>query len=227
MADAANDRPLGFADRTTPGRRAVDWIIAGMLVLIGLAIAGMGGLLVSVANRARFADWVAEGTVDPGPFTPAEMVDVLFAATWWGGIAVILAGLVVVVGGVAFGVGRHRIDRAGDAAEPPTFLANALLGAVVTVMTSFVPFSGAIGGGLAGYLETDDSWSGALVGGTAAVLLAVPFAIVLLALVAGLAAEGNAALGVVFLILSLVGFAFSIGVGALGGAVGAYLRGRR
>lgn len=214
----------GFSDRTSSGRRAVDWILVGLLVILGLAVIAIGGLLYRVADRDWIAELVADETIESNIITKPELVDLLFAGSVWGGIGVMLAGGVLVLGGIAFGVGRYRIDQAEPEVEPPTFRANALLGAFVSAVTSFVPLSGILGGGVAGYLQTDDTWSGALVGALSGLLLALPLVIVAGVLLFGLAAEGLAVFALFGLFLLLFALTFSIGLSAIGGAVGSYLR---
>lgn len=224
MSNTADNGAGGFSDRTSSGRRAVDWILAGMLVLLGFALVAVGGLLHRVADRDAIADLVAEETIESDIITEAELVDFLFAGSWWGGLGIILAGGTMILIGIAFGIGRRRIDRAGASADPPTLRANALLGAFVTAITSFVPFSSILGGGVAGYLQTEDSWSGALVGAFAGILLALPLAIVAAMILFGLAIEGLP----IFVLMGLIGLlfalAFTVGLSAIGGAVGAYIR---
>lgn len=215
-----------FGDRTTSARRAVDWIIAAVLILIGLVATTAGGLIVGLADRQWFIDLIEDETIDSDVITEAELVDLLYAGTWWGGTGVVVAGIAMLLAGVLFGIGRRKVDALEPGAETPTLVANALLGAFVTALTSFVPFSGLLGGGVAGYLETDDGWSGALVGMLSGALLAAPLAIVALLVMVGLAAEGLAIWALVLLLVLLFGFGFSIVIAGLGGALGAYLRSR-
>lgn len=216
----------GFADRTSSARRAVDWIIAVLLVLIGLAATGLGGVLVGVADREFFVDLVQEETVHSDLFTQAELVDIMHAGSWWGGVGVTIAGLAMVLAGVLVGLGRRRVDRLPPAEDPPTFVSNALLGAFVTGLTSFVPFSGLLGGGVSGYLESTDSWSGAIVGLAAGALLAAPIVIAGTVIAIGFVAEGLAVWGLLLLVALVFTMAFSIGVTAIGGALGSYIRGQ-
>ena len=55
-------------------------------------------------------------------------------------------------------------------------LVNALLGAVVSVILAFLPFSPVLGGGVAGYLERRD---GVRVGAVSGVITALPLALLL------------------------------------------------
>lgn len=226
MSASDDDVVSGFADRTTSGRRTLDWILAGLLVLLGLVIGAIGGLLIRVADRNTMAELVADETIESDIITQAELVDILFAGSWWGGLGTIAAGVVMIGIGLVFGFNRRRVDRAGAETEPPTLWANALLGAFVTAITSFVPFSAILGGGVAGHLETADSWKGALAGALAGFLLAIPVIIIGGAIVIGFTVEGLATTALLAIIALTFGSGFSIGLSAIGGAAGGYLRNR-
>ena len=103
---------------------------------------------------------------------------------------------------------------------------NALLGAAVSVVLSFLPFSPVVGGAVAGYLEGSD---GARLGALAGVFAAIPmfglFFLVGGALFAFLG-FGEAALGslaVAFAVVLLVA-AYSLALSTVGGMLGVYLR---
>lgn len=113
-------------------------------------------------------------------------------------------------------------------------LANALVGAVVTVVTApIVPGAPLVGGLAAGYLQrgdrTDGLRVGALSGGLAflpLVFLAVAFGGLLVGLV-GAGPPGAGLLGglgvTVLSLLVVVGLAYLAVLGAVGGWIGAYL----
>jgi Na+/proline symporter len=107
-------------------------------------------------------------------------------------------------------------------------LTNALIGAVVTVVTSFVPLSPVLGGGVAGYLQRGDTRAGAYVGAISGLLVAIPLAILgtLVAAVVTIAPEGGGGavlFALVFLTILLVSSVYSVAFSALGGVLGAYL----
>jgi ABC-type multidrug transport system permease subunit len=102
-------------------------------------------------------------------------------------------------------------------------LLNAVIGAVVTVLTSFVPVSPVVGGAVAGYLQQRDGPTvGALSGAIAAIPLLVVFGL-LFAFVAflgfGLAAE----LFAIGLFGLLAAFLLVLVISTLLGTVGGYL----
>lgn len=110
-------------------------------------------------------------------------------------------------------------------------LVNALLGAVVAVVLSFVPFSPALGGAVAGYLQGRD---GPRVGGLSGLLAAVPIAlfgvlaVVFLSFFVAVGPGASPLRGLVVLSLFLfVGVlmlaTFSVVLGAAGGVLGVAL----
>ena len=107
-------------------------------------------------------------------------------------------------------------------------LINALIGAVVTVVTSVVPLSPVVGGAVAGYLQRGDNKEGATVGALSGVLVTVPLAVIGTLLVAlfTIAPEGGGGLGLVlgvFLLSVLVVGLYAVSLSVVGGVIGAYL----
>lgn len=123
-----------------------------------------------------------------------------------------------------------RMPSPGADERAPHTLLNALLGAVVAVVLSALPFSPVLGGVVAGYLEGGDYRSGATVGAIAGLLAFVPFvaiAALVLAVFAGTAfpaAGVGAALWVSVILILLVAAVYTIGLGAVGGVLGIYVR---
>lgn len=110
-------------------------------------------------------------------------------------------------------------------------LVNALIGAVVTVVLSFVPFSPILGGGAAGYLQHGSRNEGVKVGAISGVIATIPLVLGVLLIVsiftivpAGMDGP-RIALGGLVLALGVFLFAgiYTIGLGAVGGYIGAYL----
>lgn len=196
-------------------RRAVDWVVAVLLVLVGLVGASLGVLLNGAADRSDIARMVAEGTIHSDALTDAELVDATHAVAWWGGLGLAVTGALLVVAGVGFVLLRRR-TRGTDAGLAGDTL-NAVVGAVVTVVASFVPFSPVLGGGVAGYLSGD---RGARVGALSGVVGALPVVVILGFLAVGLVAAGFAVVAVVALVTLLFAVAFFVALSALGGFVG-------
>jgi hypothetical protein len=113
-------------------------------------------------------------------------------------------------------------------------LLNALVGAAVTVVLSFVGVSPLLGGAVAGYLQRGDRMDGARVGAISGVLASIPFLLLLflalgfLGVVTGLPL-GPEAFGASLIGLVVVGFglfvalAWSVGLSAVGGYLGVYV----
>jgi hypothetical protein len=114
---------------------------------------------------------------------------------------------------------------------------NALVGAVVSVVTVFLPFSPVLGGAVAAYLEGGDRDRGLKTGAVSGVIASIPLAFVGLAVLlfvpfafaidpSGTAGAG--ALVFVFVVFVFVGVvaAYTVGLSALGGIVGIALLNR-
>ncbi len=110
---------------------------------------------------------------------------------------------------------------------------NAAIGAVVGLLTFFIPFSPALGGAVAGYLHNEPGRAGAVVGGVSGGLAAIPGTLVLFLgasvfLTAGITTAGPRAglVGAVLLLLfvALVVAVYTVALGAVGGWVGAFAR---
>jgi hypothetical protein len=107
-------------------------------------------------------------------------------------------------------------------------LLNALVGAVVTVVTApLLPFAAIFGGGVAGYLQRGDLAEGAKVGAISGGVAAIP-AFLFAWLVVGfflLGADPFFALGGLFAAMVFVFVVgYLVGAGALGGALGVYVQ---
>lgn len=109
---------------------------------------------------------------------------------------------------------------------------NALLGAVVTVVLSFLPLSPLLGGLLAGYLEGGDREAGIRVGSLAGLIALVPFLAIAVFFggllgffLVGTVPVRVGAIGIVlFLVLLVLAGLYTIGLGAVGGWLGTYVR---
>jgi hypothetical protein len=109
-------------------------------------------------------------------------------------------------------------------------LRNAAIGAVVTIALSFTGFSALLGGAVAGYLQREPPKRGARVGALSGGIAVLPVLMVLalgfvllLGQPTALGIPGAMELLIVLLIFPL-SIAWIVGLSAVGGYVGAYLR---
>lgn len=105
---------------------------------------------------------------------------------------------------------------------PNTWI-NALIGAVVTIVFSFTMISPVLGGAAAGFLQKND---GVRVGAISGLIAVVPVILSALGLVGlfGLISI-PAAIGIVVILLALILIpVYVIGLSALGGYLGVYIR---
>lgn len=114
----------------------------------------------------------------------------------------------------------------------PNTLLNALIGGVVGVVFSFIPFSTVLGGGVAGYLEGGDTTSGAKVGALAGLVTFVPLVFIVLVLLAVMPVMSGPASGfgvqlalwVSVLFVLLVVAVYTVGLSLVGGILGVYVK---
>ncbi len=122
---------------------------------------------------------------------------------------------------------RGRSGWGGDDGDSNT-LVNALIGGAVAVILSGIPFSPVLGGGVAGYLEGGDYGTGATVGALAGVVAFLPFVAILgfLLLAVPLFPSPSVGIGIGLLgiVVLLFAGAYTVGLSAVGGAVGIYVR---
>lgn len=109
---------------------------------------------------------------------------------------------------------------------------NAIIGAIVGVVLSFLPFSTVIGGVVAGFLEGPNKRDGMIVGALAGAITFVPIAGMAALMigvlgfemsVAAAPTEGFAVAVFVILLLTLFLLVYTVGLSLLGGYLGAVL----
>jgi uncharacterized membrane protein (GlpM family) len=114
-------------------------------------------------------------------------------------------------------------------------LLNALLGAVATiVLTPFVPFAPTLGGVVAGYLEGGDRSDGLRVGAVSGIIALVPLFLVMFLIANFFAFFFLGAMGpgrmmggfglVALVFLGVFAVTYTVGLSALGGWLGNYIR---
>ena len=237
MASTATDTVSGEIRPTEGLPAVVDWLLAAFVALVGLAILAGGSALTFVVDRPLITDLVAAGDLRMDFLSTADTVEVGLTTAKWTGIGLIATGAIMVVAALAFVLVRRnaRAEAAATGGHPSDYAANALVGAVVSVLASFVPFSPAIGGAVAGYLERGESERTVGVGALSGTVLMAPVLAFLVVLTIGLvlamfAVEaGGLAVAVMaaMLFAMLVVLVSGAGLGALGGYVGGKIAGDR
>lgn len=227
--EAIHDSDSTYPDvPDVPG--VLDWVLGGLITVGGLLFAFAGLLVYTVATRETVEAVVSAEDFQVEGMTEPEFIEVTLSMLPWLAAGLLLTGLAMTVLGVAYLVHRRRVRRRAARGEPTSdYLAHALLGGVVSALTSFIPFSGVIGGGVAGYLERGDSHRTISVGAMSAVVMSAPFLIlglfVAAGLVAGFAAIGDSGFGAVVAVAVIVGGLFSLGFAVALGAAGGWLGG--
>lgn len=228
-SDVATAERGGSVGHPVPA--VLDWLIAAIVALVGMALIVAGSALVFAIDRPLIAEAVSDGTLTSDVLTGEEMVELVLAVATWTGAGLLVTGGLLLVGGVAYAIHRRRSRRAAAAGQPVSyFWTNAVLGAVTTVVASFLPFSPAIGGGVAGYLERGESERATSVGALSGLLAAAPLLVVLLFLlvgvVVGLTDAGEIGVAVVAGTATLLGLMVVAVVGAGLGAIGGFVGGK-
>jgi hypothetical protein len=214
----------------------VDWLVALVVALGGMALTVGGSVLTFVVDRGLLAEGIESGQITvivvERDLTQAEMLAFTLSIVDWTGIGLLVTGLGLVLFAVVYVVLRHRArQRAGPDETPGSRRSVAVLGAVATALLSFVPFSPVLGGALAGYLEQIESGRALGVGALSGLLAMLPAVSILLFLTVGLfdglAGVGEAGLGIVvaavMVIVMLFVAVYGTGLGALGGFIGGRL----
>lgn len=109
-------------------------------------------------------------------------------------------------------------------------LLNALIGAVVSVVLAFLPFSTVLGGGVAGYLQNEPRKEGLRVGAISGAIAMIPiflfvslFGGMFFFSMLGLGPRGLLGMSFIFIIGLLFLVLYTVALAALGGYLGAYI----
>lgn len=124
---------------------------------------------------------------------------------------------------------ENRSSETADADGGPGLVTNAVIGAVITVVTAFVPFSPVLGGGVAGYLQRGSDREGLRVGALSGVIASLPILAIVGLVTAvgffGIALTGEVALplavGAVLFLVSLFVIGYTVVLSTIGGFAGA------
>ncbi|MFC7116410.1 DUF5518 domain-containing protein [Natronoarchaeum sp. GCM10025703] len=213
----------------------VDWIAATVIALIGVALTVGGTALAFAVDRDLLESGVESGQITVIVFerdlTEAEMLEFTQEIVTWTGWGLLVTGIGLVLFAIGYVVVRHRAYRQlPDDESAGSYLSSAVLGALVTGILSFLPFSPVFGGGAAGYLERYGSGrtvsAGALSGFLAIIPALVILVFVTIGLYIGLAAVQYSGLGIVAGAAMLFGVLFTGAYGTAFGALGGFAGGR-
>ncbi len=109
-------------------------------------------------------------------------------------------------------------------------LLNALIGAVVSVILAFLPFSTVLGGGVAGYLQKGSRNEGLRVGAISGAIALIPIFLIgsvfggfFFLSMLGLGPRGLLGFGFLFLVVLVILVVYTVALAAVGGYLGAYI----
>lgn len=198
--------------------KLIDWLVALALAVMGLLIVAIGSVVLVFADRAFLQELLDEAMLRSDVFTDAELVEIAHAIALWGGAGSMIVGAAIILVGIWYIAHRRNHDH-----QPVTVATvNGLVGAVVTVVTSFIPFSGIIGGGVAGYLQPGTTWAGAKAGALSGVLISLPALAIVVIIALSLLATEAFVFGLLALIITMFALVYAVVLGGLGGYIGRY-----
>jgi hypothetical protein len=218
QSDGPSDSPAVFD-------RLFDWAVGALLGIAGLLSALVGWSLYYAVNRATVADVIAASEFQSDVLTEPQAVDLLWALSQWAGLGLVATGVLGIVVGAAVVVAHGRA-RNGGRPTPRWIL--GVVGAMVAALLGFVPLSPALGGAVAGYLDPNPTASGLGIGIVSGLFAALPAVVITLfvgaGLVTGLPAGLVPAAAVVLAVAVLFSLAYLVGLSALGGYLGRWVR---
>lgn len=198
---------------------------AAIFAIGGTLFIAVSSYLLTVVNRSMLTDLAERGLLRSDVLTDAVLVEVAHTLSIWGGWGLLVTGVLAVLGGVWFALST-REDGGTRVDGNPTRFTCVIIGGAAGLVLSFVPFSPALGGGIAGYIGPRRS---GLATGTGAGLLAVlPALIPGVFLAVGFVlqppwpepAPSGAVLGGFVSVGLLLGAVFGIVAGGIGGYIG-------
>lgn len=219
------DDGLGDGVSRVAFSRTTDWAIGAILWVFGLLVALTGGVLYASSSSAVVTPVIRNGEFESNVLTEAEAIDILVGVGQWSGIGLVATAVVLIAFGVTVVV-MHGRARENDDATPAWVL--GIAGAMVSGFLSFIPFSPVFGGGVAGYLDSDQSANGLGPGLLAGVIGSLPSLIITVFAGFGLFTSVPAALAptaaVLLAITAMLLFVYFIVLSAFGGYLGALVK---
>lgn len=226
--DRSADAPAASAAREPALPGLVDWVVPAVLAFVGAIFLTGGAALLAMADLEFLAEQVAAGTIQSDVFSTADLARIAFTTMWWSGVGLVITGIACWLGGVGYVVHRRRERRAADA--PRSLWTAASVGGVTSMVLFFVPFSTALGGLVAGYLQPGDRDRTLGAGGLSGLLASLPAAAVLLFTFGGMATGAwgtGATAGLAFVVgVLVVSLLAVVLLGVIFGALGGYVGGR-
>ncbi|SNZ03132.1 hypothetical protein SAMN06269185_0197 [Natronoarchaeum philippinense] len=218
--DPHDSTPTDDAGSGTLGA-VFDAIVALLIAIPGISAAAAGVAVWQTADRELSEAIVADMEVTSTLVSESVLVDAINEMMVWGAGGLVLTGAALTVVGIAVLVYYRRLRRGGDGGVVPTDrLALVVLGAVVSTVASFVPFSPVLGGGVAGYFQQGSPRDGLGLGALAGLALTAPAVIVLGSLVGGALAADATPIALLLVGVALASAGFTIVLSALGGYAG-------
>jgi|GEM_PF-1303958 len=205
----------------------MDWVIGAFLGVVGILVTLAGTALHYGVTRPDVAELVHNSEFQSDVLTEAEAIDVLVALGQWSGVGLAIGGVLLVLFGIAVVI-AHRRARTNDQTTPSWIL--GVVGALVGSILSFIPFSPVLGGAVAAYLDPRHEASALGTGALAGVFASLPLLVVAVFAAIGLfmGAPANVVTAVVPILAAALfaGLLYLVGLSALGGYLGRWLRGR-
>lgn len=164
--------------------RALDWIVAALLGLGGLAVASAGSAVLAVVDQRTLADEVGGGEITvvtaERTLTDAEATALATDVLNWTGLGLVVTGVGLLAVGALYGLASYRANnREGGFTVREHGRRAAVVGAVATGLLSFLPLSPVFGGGIAAYLDLPDTDRSVRLGALSGALAAVPAVVIL------------------------------------------------
>jgi len=203
-----------------------DAIVSLLIAAAGLGMAAAGIAVYGTADTATAEEIVTDLEVTSTFMTEAELVDAIHSFMTWGGIGLAVTGAALVVVGIGFLVYSRRLRgrREGTGLVIDDRYVLAVVGAVVSAVASFVPFSPVVGGAVAGYVQR--SGNGLRIGALAGAALAAPYALLLVFLAGGAFAVNAGTIGLLIVAMLALSTAITVVLSAIGGYAGTALADR-